>query len=201
MKLSANAKQLGISYKTDHRLWAAGQLDAYQLPTGTVIVREDKPTVVATGIALYARVSTAGQKADLERQLERLRTYAAAKGYQVSREVKETASGVNDTRPKLTDLLQDQRIGVILVEHRDRLTRFGFNHVQLLLHQQQRRIEVLNSTDTGNDLVDDFVAVITSMAARLYGRRHAKNRAERITQCIQETYADHSGIQDGAGPQ
>ncbi len=190
MKLSEYARRIGISYKTAYRMWAAGQLDAYQLPTGTVIVRESAPVQHPTGVALYARVSTAGQKADLDRQVERLRQYAASHGYQVSREVWEIASGVNDTRPKLAALFSDPAIAVIVVEHRDRLTRFGFNHIRLLMEQQHRRIEVINATDTENDLVDDFVTVITSMAARLYGRRHARNRAERIKQCIEATYGD-----------
>jgi predicted site-specific integrase-resolvase len=69
----------------------------------------------------------------------------------------------------------------------------------LLLEQQQRRIEVINTTDTGdtgNDLGDDCVAVITSMAARLYGRRHARHQSERIKHGIQETYGDHLGLQN-----
>jgi putative resolvase len=192
MKLSEYARQIGITYKTAYRMWKAGQLDAYQLPTGTIIVRE-APTP-ATGVALYARVSSADQKTDLVRQVDRLRDYAAAQGYVLTREVREIASGVNDSRPKLAALLNDPHIGLIIVEHRDRLTRFGFNYIRLLLEQQQRRIEVMNTTDTGNDLVDDFVAVITSMAARLYGRRHAHNHSERIKHCIQETYGDHPGL-------
>jgi putative resolvase len=191
MKLSEYAHHIGVTYKTAYRMWKAGQLDAYQLPTGTIIVREAQPA--ATGVAIYARVSSAEQKADLARQVERLRDYAAAKGYTITREVREIASGVDDSRPKLAALLSDPQIGIIIVEQRDRLTRFGFNSIRLLLEHQHRRIEVINTTDTGNDLVDDFVAVITSMAARLYGRRHARNQSERIKRCIQEAYGDHPG--------
>ncbi len=60
MKLSEYAKQVGVTYKTAWKWWQARQLDAYQLPTGTVIVREAKPT--PSGVALYARVSSADQK-------------------------------------------------------------------------------------------------------------------------------------------
>ena len=186
MKLSAYARKMGISYKTAYRLWHAGKLDAYQLPTGTVIVREE--SVQPSKIALYARVCSADQKADVPRQMERLRSYAAAKGYVVSKEVLEIASGVNDNRPKLKALLADASIGVIVVEHRDRLTRFGFNYIQTLHEVQKRRVEVLNQTDTGHDLVDDFVAIITAMSARLYGRRNAKRRALEIKQCIETSH-------------
>jgi putative resolvase len=191
MKLSEYAHHIGVTYKTAYRMWKAGQLDAYQLPTGTIIVREAQPA--ATGVAIYARVSSAEQKADLARQVERLRDYAAAKGYTITREVREIASGVDDSRPKLAALLSDPQIGIIIVEQRDRLTRFGFTSIRLLLEHQHRRIEVINTTDTGNDLVDDFVAVITSMAAHLYGRRQARNQSERIKRCIQEAYGDHPG--------
>ncbi|MCX6039891.1 MAG: recombinase family protein [Caldilinea sp.] len=105
MKLSAYAEKLGISYKTAWRWWKEGKLDAYQMETGTVIVHE--PIDGPAGIALYARVSSADQKDDLVRQLERLQTYAIAKGDTVSRIVTEVASGLNESRPKLTALLRD----------------------------------------------------------------------------------------------
>jgi putative resolvase len=108
MKLSHYAKQMDVTYKTAYRWWKKGLLDAYQLPTRTIIVREEKHFTPTTGrIALYARVSSADQKADLERQLERLRDYAAAKDYTVSKEVTELASGLNDSRPKLAKLLEN----------------------------------------------------------------------------------------------
>jgi predicted site-specific integrase-resolvase len=182
MKLSQYARQLGVSYKTAWRWWKSGRLDAYQTETGTIIVRE--AAVAPSGVALYARVSSADQREDADRQIARLRDYAAARGYQVAKEVVEIASGLNDQRPKLTKLLTDPGVGVIVVEHKDRLTRFGYHYIVSLLEMQERRIEPVFPTDTGDDLVDDFVAVITSMAARLYGRRHSKRRAARLQQCI-----------------
>jgi putative resolvase len=183
MKLSAYAKQVGITYKTAWQWWKAGQLDAYQLPTGTIIVRE--PQTGASGVALYARVSSADQKDDAVRQMQRLRAYAAARGYQVVAEVIEIASGLNDERPKLKKLLINPQVGVLVVEHRDRLTRVGYGYIATLLAQQGRRVEAIYPSDTGDGLVDDFVAVITSMAARLYGRRNSKRRAERIRACVE----------------
>jgi predicted site-specific integrase-resolvase len=186
MRLSAFAKKMGVSYKTAFRWWKAGKLDAYQLDTGTVIVREPAQPQEAAQVALYARVSSADQKEDLERQMQRLKDYAASKGYQVSKTVNEVASGLNDNRPKLIKLLTDLSIGVIIVEHRDRLTRFGFNSIEQLMQTQGRRIEVIFPSDTDNDLVDDFIAVITSMASRIYGRRTSKRRAAKIKQCVEQ---------------
>jgi putative resolvase len=184
MKLSAYAKQVGVTYKTAWKWWQAGQLDAYQLPTGTVIVREVTPE--AAGVALYARVCSADQKADAKRQMERLREYAAARGYQVVAEVTEIASGLNDERPKLKKLLTNPKIGVLVVERRDRLTRCGYGYIATLLEQQGRRVEALYPSDTGDDVVDDFVAIITRMAARIYGRRTSKRRAEHIKAGIEQ---------------
>jgi putative resolvase len=181
MKLSQYAKHVGVSYKTAYRWYKAGTLDAYQTPTGIIIVRDRHDENPVTGrIALYARVSSLGQKEDLERQRSRLKDYAAAKGYQVSKEVVEIASGLNDKRPKLEKLLADTSIGTIVVENRDRLTHFGAHYIETLLEVQGRHLEIIFQGDTGDELVDDFVAVITSMASRIYGRRQSKRRAEMI---------------------
>lgn len=186
MRLSVYAKKMGVTYKTAFRWWKAGRLDAYQIETGTIIVREPATAQEAANVALYARVSSADQKADLDRQMQRLKDYAASKGYQVSTLVSELASGLNDKRPKLMKLLTDASVGVIVIEHRDRLTRFGFNYIEQLMQMQGRRLEVIFPSDTDNDLVDDFIAVITSMASRIYGRRTSKRRVEQIKQCIEQ---------------
>jgi len=185
MRLSAYAKQMGVSYKTAFRWWKAGKLDAYQLDTGTVIVREPLASGASANVALYARVSSADQKEDVERQMQRLKDYAAARGYQVTKIVSELASGLNESRPKFLKLLTDASIGVIVVEHRDRATRFGLTYIEQLMQMQGRRLEVIFPSDTDNDLVDDFIAVITSMASRIYGRRTSKRRAEKIKQCVE----------------
>ncbi len=186
MRLSQYAKKMGVSYRTAFRWWKAGKLDAYQLDTGTIIVREPGSSQAPPNVALYARVSSADQKEDLERQVQRLKDYAASRGYQVTKVVSELASGLNDTRPKFIKLLTDPSIGVIVVEHRDRATRFGLNYIEQLMQMQERRIEVIFPRETDHDLVDDFIAVITSMARRIYGRRTSRHRAEKIQQCVEQ---------------
>ena len=181
------AKQAGGAYKTDWRWFKAGELDAYPSATGTIIVRDKADEKPLTGrVALYAQVSSAGQKEDLERQWHRLKDDAAAKGYQVAKEVVEIASGLNEHRPKLEMLLTDRSMGTIIVENRDRLTRFGSHSIETLLERQGRKIEMLFLGDTGDELVDDFVAVIMSMAARIYGRRSNKNQVRHMHSCIEQ---------------
>lgn len=93
--------------------------------------------------------------------------------------VKENGSGVKDTRPKLLKLQTDPTVGLIVVEHKDRLTRFGFNYSQPRLAMQGRRIEVINLAENGKeDLVQDFVSIVTSFCARLYGPRRSKRKTE-----------------------
>ena len=186
MRLRQYANKMGISYKTAFRWWKSGKLDAYQLDTGTVIVREPASGEAPANVALYARVSSADQKEDLERQMQRLKDYAAAKGYQVTKTVSELASGLNDSRPKFLKLLTDASIGVIVVEHRARATRFGLIYIERLMQMQGRRLEVIFPSDTDNDLVDDFIAVITSMASRISGRTPSKRRAEKIKHCVEQ---------------
>jgi predicted site-specific integrase-resolvase len=77
-------------------------------------------------------VSSAENKRNLDSQAERLYAYCAARGYQIAKVLNEVGSGVNDARPKLLALLADQGIGLIVVEHKDRLTRFGFRYVDIL---------------------------------------------------------------------
>ncbi len=127
MKLSAYAKHLGISYQSAWHMWQRGQLPAHQLPSGTVIVDVPltPPAVRPQQVAVYARVSSAANRTNLERQAERVSAFCVAKGWKVAKVVKECGSGVNDQRAQFLSLLADTSISHIVVEHRDRCTRFG----------------------------------------------------------------------------
>ena len=191
MKLNDYAKRVGVHYRTAYRWYRAGSLDAYQMPTGTIMVKDPPAAAtISNMVALYARVSSADQKDDLQRQLQRLKDYAAAQGYHVTQIVTELASGLNDKRPKFQKLLTDASIGTIVVEHRDRATRFGFAYIESLLQTQGRRIDVIFQTDTKDDLVDDFISVITSMASRIYGRRNSRRRAEKIKESVERVMVE-----------
>ena len=91
----------------------------------------------------------------------------------------EVGSGLNGKRPKLRRILSDPSATVVVVEHRDRLARFGVEHLEAALGAHGRRIVVADSGETTDDLVRDMIEVLTSMCARLYGRRGARNRAMR----------------------
>jgi putative resolvase len=184
MKLSQYAKQQGISYSTALRWWHQGVIRGYQAPSGTIIVdAEAKLPAREEKVVIYARVSSAQHKENLERQVERLVQYCTMRGYQVVQVVKEMASGVNESRPKLLALLKDPLARRIVVEHKDRLTRFGFRYLETLLEGQGRTIEVVNVAENDTeDLMADLVAIVSSFTARLYGQRRAKRMLSRIVQ-------------------
>lgn len=148
-----------------------------QLPTGTWIVHVENSK--EGGVALYARVSSADQKADLDRQLVRLTEHAVAKKMQIVDTVKEVGSGLNGHRKGMMRLLRDPKAQTILVEHRDRLMRFGFEYVEAALAAQGRNVVVIEPEEMTDDIVRDLHEVIVSMCARLYGKRSAKNRAQK----------------------
>jgi putative resolvase len=136
-------------------------------------------------VAIYARVSAAENHPNLESQAERLIAYCAAKGYQVHQVVKEIGSGVNESRPKFLNVLADPTIKVVVVEHKDRATRFGFRYIETLLEQQGRHIEVVNLAANGReDLLADLVAIVYSFCARLYGQRRAQRKTEMIVKTL-----------------
>jgi putative resolvase len=182
MRLSQYAKQQGISYSTALRWWRQGSIRGYQAPTGTIIVEgETRPQVTEEQVVIYARVSSPEHRDNLERQAERLSQYCTTRGYQVHQVVKEIGSGVNDSRPKLLAILKDQRATRIVVEHKDRLTRFGFRYLETLLEVQGRTIEVVNTAENSTeDLLSDLTSIIYSFCARLYGQRRAKRKTEAL---------------------
>jgi predicted site-specific integrase-resolvase len=185
MKLSDYAKSKGISYRTAWRMWKKGELKATQLPSGTVIVDISAP--ITQGIVIYARVSSAENKSNLESQAERLTRYCEAKGYQITEIVKEVGSGVNDNRKKLVKLLNQDDYHLIVVEHKDRLTRVGFNYLKVLLNKQGKDIEVVNlAEEERSDIMQDFISIITSFCARIYGLRRRKRKTECLIKCLED---------------
>jgi predicted site-specific integrase-resolvase len=187
MKLSVYARQQGISYSTALRWWKAGAIRGYQAPSGTIIVAaETQPQSQEERVVIYARVSSPEHRENLERQVERLIHYCIVRGYQVKQVIKEIGSGVNDSRPKLLALLKDQQARRIVIEHKDRITRFGFRYLETLLESQGRTIEVVNVAENDKeDLIADLVAIVYSFTARLYGQRRAKRKTQRLVAELQ----------------
>jgi len=201
MKLSDYAKQMGVRYETAWRWYRDGKIQGRRIGLHTIIItegQEEPQSATSQQVAIYARVSSAENKSNLDSQAERLVAYCAARGYQVAKVVTEVGSGINDARPKLLALLADQGIGVIVVEHKDRLTRFGFRYLDTLLKNQGRAIEVVNQAENGTeDLLADLAAMVYSFCARLSGPRRAKRKTEMIVRELEAK--EREGEADATG--
>ena len=187
LKLSKLAKDLGVSKVTLYNWKREGKIDfiksgnlnyvsveTYNKLLGVKETKEEK-------VVIYARVSSSENKSNLETQKERLINYCNAKGYKVHKVITEVGSGVNDERPKLTKLLQENDYSKIVVEHKDRLTRFGFNYFNVFTKLMDKEIEVVNNINSPEeDIIQDFVSIITSFCSRIYGKRRSKRKTELI---------------------
>ncbi|MGH9116469.1 MAG: IS607 family transposase [Acidimicrobiales bacterium] len=186
MKLSEWADFQGVHYMTAWRWWRDGKLPvpAYQTATGTILV--DVPAGGGDGrTVVYARVSSHDQREGLDAQVGRVTRWASQSGVAVDEVVREVGSGLNGKRRKLHRVLSDATVATIVVEHRDRLARFGVEHLEAALAAGGRRLVVVDGGETTDDLVRDVIEVLTSMCARLYGRRGARNRAEKALRCAE----------------
>ena len=104
-----------------------------------------------------------------------------AKGYKIHNIIKEVGSGINDNRPKLINLLTKGDFTKIVVEHKDRLTRIGFNYLKVLLENDNKTIEVVNECESEKeDLIQDFVSIITSYCTEIYGKRRSARKTEQL---------------------
>lgn len=182
-KISRYAKKNNVCYRTVWN-WVKNNKVPYEVTdNGHILIVEEEDKLINDAVAIYARVSSSENKNNLEKQKQRLQDYCAAKGYKVIKTVTEIGSGLNDNRKKLENLLTDESIKKIVVEHSDRFSRFGMNYISKLMKLQGREIEVINHQDSDrDDLMQDFVSIVTSFCARLYGLRRNKRRTEQIIQ-------------------
>lgn len=192
VKLTVAAKLLGISFRQAQRQSAEGTIPTITSATNRKFVPvawlkqqtgESEVAIAGSRCAIYARESSSENKAALESQVDGLTRYATAKGWKIVHVIRETASGMNDQRQKLHRLLRDRDFDILLVEHKDRLTRFGFAWFATLC---PFRIEVVNEAEgQTHDLMEDLVAILTSFAARLYGQRRGRKKTEAAIAALQ----------------
>ena len=153
----------------------------------------EKPSEVRA--VIYARVSSHKQKRDgnLDRQIERLRSYCSAKGYKIIEVITDVASGLKEDRSglrKLFNIVEKHQADVVVVEFKDRLTRFGFDYLKRYFESHGVKVEVVEETERGcmEELIEDFVAIVLSFAGRIYGKRSQKFR--KIKKVVEEVVSD-----------
>lgn len=191
-RLSEWAARKRIHPKTAYKMWAEGRMPVptERFSERVILVHDPeyqtKTMDAPSRTVIYARVSSSEQKEDLERQIVRVVTQATKQGYLVGEVVQEVSSGLNAKRPKLNKLLSDKTVKTIIVEHRDRFSRFGLEMVQAALSAQGREIVILDNAEVEDDLVRDMTEMLTSFCARLYGKRSAAHRAQKAVKAVQE---------------
>jgi predicted site-specific integrase-resolvase len=182
------AAREGVHHVTAYRWFREGRLPVPARKVGRLILVDvaatEKPA--AESVVVYARVSSTDQRVDLDRQVARVTEWSTSQGLTVSRVVTEVGSARDGHREKFLALLRDASVTVIVVEHRDRFAWFGAEYVEAALAAQGRRLLVVDPAEVDDDLVRDVTEILTSLCARLYGRRAAANRARRAVAAVTE---------------
>ena len=199
-KVSEVARMLNVSTVAVRKWIKAGKLKAKRVGKLWMIPEDElkrflgeKPSEVRA--VIYARVSSHKQRrnGNLDRQIERLRSYCSAKGYKVIDVVTDIASGLKEDRvglQKLFNLVEKHQVDIVVIEFKDRLTRFGFNYLKRFFESHSVRVEVIEETEKGymEELIEDFVAIVKGFAARIYGRRSQKFR--KVRKVLEEVVED-----------
>ena len=145
----------------------------------------------------YCRVSSHKQKDDLERQIENVKTYMYAKGYQFEI-ITDIGSGINYNKKGLNqiiDMVTNSEVEKIVVLYKDRLIRFGYELIENLCNKFGTIIEIIDNTEKTDqqELVEDLVQIVTVFSCRLQGKR--ANKAKKM---IKELIEYDKDIKDNA---
>lgn len=195
------AEYTGLSAQTLRKLIDEGEIKAKRIGSrGDRYVEKGeldrfmgrRPPAEPKGCAVYARVSTRKQKdaGSLDRQKSRLLDYCGSSGYKVAHVVEDVASGVNEDRrglSKLVDLSKKGEIDRIIVEYKDRLARFGYDYLKELFSTHGVEVECVDEDGEKSyeeELVEDMLAIVSSLSTRLYGRRGGKKVKEKTEEAI-----------------
>ena len=186
-KPSDFAKLLGVSVKTLQRWDREGILKAYRTPTDRRFYTYDQYLQFngigkandTSAVVIYARVSTRGQKDDLKNQVSFLRTFCNARGVIVDQCIEDYGSGLNYNRKKWNELLaqvMERKIKTIVVTHKDRFVRFGYDWFESFCEKFDTSILVVNNQELSpqEELVEDIVSILHVFSCRLYGLRKYK---------------------------
>lgn len=187
-KPSDFAELLNVSVKTLQRWDREGILHAKRTPTNRRYYTYDQylkfkglDNHVDRKIVIYSRVSTNNQKDDLANQIEFLKNFANAKYIIVDEVIKDIGSGLNYNRKKWNKLLEEcmeNKIDSILVTHKDRFIRFGFEWFERFIGKFNTKIIVVNneSLSSQEELVQDIISILHVFSCRIYGLRKYKKK-------------------------
>jgi predicted site-specific integrase-resolvase len=182
------AEMLGVSVKTLQRWDNEGKLKAYRSPSDRrYYTHKQYVDYMGEGntkhgkTIIYTRVSTSKQKDILNDQVEFLKQFANARGIIVDEIFEDIDSGLDYNRKKWNKLLEDCMLGTvktIIVSHKDRFIRFGFEWFEKFLKSNGVEILVVNndSLSPHEELVQDLISIIHVFSCRIYGLRKYKKK-------------------------
>jgi predicted site-specific integrase-resolvase len=175
-----------VHHVTAYRWFREGKLPVPARRVGRLILVDpaatEPPPLGSNTAVVYARVSSAGQRADLDRQVARVTAWATGQHLAVSRVVTEVGSALNGHCKEFLALLRDPAVTTIVVEHRHRFVRFGAEYVEAALAAQGRRLLVVDPPEVDGDLVRDVTEILTSLRAHLYRRWDVADRVRRAVE-------------------
>jgi predicted site-specific integrase-resolvase len=177
------AERNGVARVAAYRWFHAGLLPVPARRVGRLVLVDEPAMEQQTRgrlTAVYAEVSSADQKADLDRQVAGVTAWTTGQEIGVDKVVTGVGSALNGRRRRFLSLARDPAVGRIVVERRDRFCRFGSEYVEAALAVQGRELVVVDTGEVDDDLVRDMTEILISMWSRLYGRRAAPNRARRV---------------------
>lgn len=138
---------------------------------------------------IYCRVSNTKQKDDLDKQEQVLKEYAISNGFKVDYIFKDIASGMNESRKDLNELIKlvvENKVNKVFISYKDRLTRFGYNYFEYIFKMFGTEIEVVNLTkeeDFQTELTQDLISIIHHFSMKMYSnRRKELNALKKVLQ-------------------
>lgn len=200
MSIGKFAKELGITPEHVRTMHRTGEIIPARISEkGTRYYSEEQLRELKNSltsqreekVVAYCRVSTKSQKDDLEKQVENVKSYMYAKGYSFE-VITDVGSGINYKNKglqQLISLIDSNQVTKVVILHKDKLVRFGFELIQLLCDLHNVKIEIIdNSERSKEELTDDLIQIVTIFANRLYGSRSKKTKTliERVSDATRD---------------
>ena len=173
-------EQYNISPQYLYALKKNGKVKTKPFLGSQVLILDPESDDSDRSVCIYARVSTPKQKDDLENQIKFLRQYLVSKGLNPEYVYSDIASGMNEDRKGLNEMMSDiisGKISKVVISHKDRLTRFGFGYLKTIFSKYNTEIEIVNLEDEKSfqdELSEDLIATIHQFSMKFYGKRKHK---------------------------
>lgn len=168
----------GLSSKTLRKYAEENSIKAQRTPTGRWLFDVDEVDIKAASVC-YCRVSSSKQKDDLARQVVYMR-----EKFPDSEIIQDIGSGLNFKRKGLLSILERILHGAkltLVVAHKDRLARFGFELIEYLIKSNGGELLVLNRVESSpqQELIQDLTAILTVFSCRMHGLRRYTNKIKK----------------------